>query len=100
MKLLGVVAAIGGLILSVLWSGYVFSILWDWFVVPQFEGAPTLSVAASIGISMTVTFLTFHHDDRIEDRRSTGERITSIIGMAIGRPLFVLIVATIVRSFL
>lgn len=100
MKLLGAVLAIGGLILSVLWSGYVFSVLWAWFVVPQFEGAPTLSVASAIGVSMTVSFLTYHHDDRIEDTRSTSERIVSMIAMAIGRPLFVLIIAVIVRSFL
>jgi hypothetical protein len=100
MKLLGVVLAVGGLVLSVLWSGYVFSILWAWFVVPQFEGAPVLSVAAAIGMSMTVSFLTYHHDDRIEDQRSTSERVISMISMAIGRPLFVLIIAAIVRAFI
>lgn len=39
---------------AVVWHGYVFSILWAWFVVNIFN-VPVLNVAQAIGLSGTVS---------------------------------------------
>ena len=33
-------------------GGYVLSTLWGWFIVPIFEGMPTITIVEAIGISM------------------------------------------------
>lgn len=35
------------------WGGYVFCHLWEWFIVSAFLGAPVLTVAQAIGITLT-----------------------------------------------
>ena len=42
---------------SVMVNGYVFSVLWTWFAVPQFHVSP-LSLPGAMGISLLVKFLT------------------------------------------
>ena len=42
---------------SALINGYALMILWSWFIVPVF-GLPVLSLAASIGIDITVSLVT------------------------------------------
>lgn len=39
------------------WSGFVLTLLWGWFVVPTF-GLPTLHVVPAIGLTITVAHLT------------------------------------------
>ena len=41
--------------LSILWSGYVLTVLWGWFVVPTFAVA-ALSIPAAAGLSMVIRF--------------------------------------------
>lgn len=36
--------------------GWVFSVLWGWFIVPIF-GLPALGIATAIGVMFTVTYL-------------------------------------------
>lgn len=101
MRTLGITTAvIGGIALSAIWSGYVLSVLWGWFVVPLFESAPTLSVLSAIGISMTINFLTYHHDARIKDERPTRERFADAFLFGIMRPLLALVFAGILRLFM
>jgi hypothetical protein len=56
MVLFGV--SVGAVAAGVTWSGYVLSILWGWFVLPIFTGAPSLSVAPAIGLTIVVGCLT------------------------------------------
>lgn len=37
-----------------IWSGFVFSTLWNWFIPTQFTGAPTLNVFGGIGITLVI----------------------------------------------
>lgn len=36
-------------------GGFVLSKYWEWFVLPAFPGLPQLSVAACIGVMLTVS---------------------------------------------
>jgi hypothetical protein len=83
--------------IGVIWSGYVLSVLWRWFVVPWFGLAP-LSVVQAIGLALVIGFLTHQHiKNDYED--STTELIYQI-AMAIFRPAFALFFGWIVKSFI
>ena len=40
-----------------IWRGFVIKMLWGWFVVTTFVGAPELSIPAAIGLAMMVRFM-------------------------------------------
>lgn len=54
-----VVLALCALVPSVLWSGYVFSVLWEWFMVQKL-GVTSINVATAIGLSTIAVFFTRH----------------------------------------
>lgn len=44
--------------ISALMNGWALVKLWEWFIIPVFESAPSFSMVQAIGISMVVSFLT------------------------------------------
>ena len=52
-KLVGALLLLGA---SLLWRGYVLSLLWRWLAVPAF-GLPALSVPLSMGVVVVTAFL-------------------------------------------
>ena len=48
-----------------IWSGFVLSIMWTWFLVPI--GLPKLGIAHAIGITMIVRMLTWQYNDCAKD---------------------------------
>lgn len=44
-------------VISMIWRGYVLSILWGWFIVPTF-GLPHLAITVALGISLMITLIT------------------------------------------
>lgn len=54
--LLNLCALIAFLAFSSIWSGYVITMLWRWFIVPAF-GAPAISIPVAIGMSLLVRML-------------------------------------------
>lgn len=44
-------------VLGAIWSGYVLSILWGWFIVPTFN-LPALSIPLAIGIALVISYVT------------------------------------------
>lgn len=56
-QILGLLLAVGSTALE----GWVFSVLWGWFLVKQLH-LPELSTPLAIGIGMTVKFLTYQYD--------------------------------------
>lgn len=100
MKIIGYLAtflitAIGGSI----WRGYVLSVLWGWFVVTTF-GARPLGIAAAIGVSCVVSFLTFHYRPAPKDDREAGEKIGEACVLAFLGPAFSLLFGYIVKFWL
>lgn len=75
-------------------NGYVFSILWGWFVVPTFGLAP-LSIPAAIGLAMCVSYLTYDYNDAKDPDRKWW---TPMVVM-IARPVIALSFGFIVHRF-
>lgn len=93
LALLGIVAAI---VIGYVWGGYVFSVLWAWFIVTTFSVAP-LGVAQSIGVMMVVGYAT----KRMPEKKKDGDSdIGHHLSVAIFLPLLVLAVAWIVKQWL
>ena len=83
-----------------IWRGFVFMKLWAWFIVPVFH-LPMLTIVIAIGVSMVVSFLTYHSTniDR-NDTRSSSEKFTTDIAATIMYPATFLFLGWIVQMFL
>lgn len=84
---------------SAILSGWVFQLLWRWFVAQPF-GTAELSLAHAIGLGLLVRFLA--RDLRVaegQERWSIGKGVTRTIGWAIGI-LGVLALGYLVKLFM
>ncbi len=52
-------AFVGLLVFASFVEGFTFCCLWRWFVVPL--GLPEISTVHSVGLSLIISFLTYHH---------------------------------------
>lgn len=84
--------------LTSVWGGYVFSVIWGWFIVPLFH-LPVLPVSFAIGLLMVTRYAAISQIDT-ESSKSSGEKIFESLLMALLYPLIVLIMASIVKLFL
>jgi hypothetical protein len=101
MKAIGYIATF--LITTVfgsIWNGYVLAILWRWFVVKPF-GAPALTVATAIGISLVVGYLTHQRqvDTDAEKAKSMEMRLMEALLWMLLKPAFALAVGAVVRNW-
>jgi hypothetical protein len=99
IALVGVCALFAVIALGMVWRGYVFSILWGWFAVPQF-GLPELPVVAAIGVSILIGFATYQHQRGPKDTRSTSDAIAVAAGNVFLYPLMVLGLGWIVKQYI
>lgn len=87
---------------SVMWSGYVLSIMWGWFVVPTF-GLPPLHIGVAIGISSIVSFIVPRTDCQ-KKKDKDGDGIGAIVLKdtikTFGKPAFFLLFGWIVKSWM
>lgn len=99
MKLFGkTIAAILILFFGVIYSGYAFSVIWSWFIVPVFS-LPELSVPVAIGIIMTISYTTMSSATEIsKDLRENWFLYQGIV--SIGKPSTALFFGWIVTFFL
>ena len=98
MKALGYFTAfIVTVIFSSIWSGYVLSLLWSWFMVPAFN-LPQLSIPLAIGMAIIVRYMTDHIISD-KDSRPASEILVLGIVYGFGRPLLALITGWIVRFY-
>lgn len=98
MKALGWVAAILGVfVLGPIWAGWVFAILWGWFILPFFH-LPQISIALAIGLSMVVRMLTSSGTSD-NSGKSASETFISLLVYSFLYPLLVLVMGAIVHAF-
>jgi Na+(H+)/acetate symporter ActP len=90
--LFGICAIVALMVASSIWSGYVLSILWGWFIVPTF-GLPMLSIPVAIGLALIVSYLT---KQMAESRVAWGYTFS----MALVVPLVALCMGYVVHSFM
>lgn len=75
----------------VAYSGFIFSTLWGWFVVPTFSMAPDITFKQATGLNLIFTWITTNVPPEKIDQTNTyssGERLlfvlvlqTAILGM-------------------
>lgn len=85
------------LFLSAIWSGYVLTVLWDWFVVQTFR-LPHLSLPAAIGIAIVVRYLTWQPVESPDD--DFAEAMIKGAGTALLLPAFMLLFGWIVQFWM
>jgi hypothetical protein len=87
------------IVLGSIYSGWILSIIWSWFMVPVF-GLPSLSVAAGIGIKITVMLLV--NPGKIEQTkdREFAEILANSFSQFFIGPTVVLFIAWIVRFWM
>jgi hypothetical protein len=94
------VATVGLIILSYIWSGWVLSVLWGWFMVTTFS-APAISIVEAIGLSIIVGLFTQHLASKADVRDEDGIKlIRSLFIRAFTLPLVSLGVGWIVYQFI
>ena len=85
---------------SVMWSGYVLSIMWGWFIVPTF-GLPSLQVGVAIDISGIISFIVPTSDyKKKEEDEGIGEIVLGGVIRAVGKPAIFLLFGWIVKSWM
>jgi hypothetical protein len=83
---------------SIVLNGLALSYLWLWFVVSPF-GLPVLSVAQAVGLAALIRFTTYQDMDVMQNKRTSSERLSRAIFLAIGAPLFALLFGYIISCF-
>jgi len=95
---LGMVAFAVLFICSSVLEGYVFSVLWGWFIVPTFN-APQLSVVSVIGIAMMLSFITYQYNkDKSEESVHRG--FIRLILRSISLSIIILLFGWILHLFM
>ena len=86
--------------LSITFSGYALSVLWDWFVVVTFS-TESLSIPAAIGLSLIVNYITYQYNEQqTDDTISQAERLGKAVFMAVARPCIALLTGWLVTLFM
>lgn len=97
---LTVLFAMFGLIaVGSIWSGYVLTILWGWFVVPTF-GMPALQLAPAIGLAMVVSYLTHQYMPKVTNEGSSFDQMGHAFGHIALKPAMALLVGWIVKAWM
>lgn len=100
MQMAAILAIPGGIALmvcGVLFSGWVLSVMWGWFLVPL--GVPSIAVAQAIGISLTVSLLTKQWRPS-EDDKGPKSAMTKLAAEAIARPFLALLFGWVITLFM
>jgi uncharacterized membrane protein len=99
MKIIGIVATfIVCAFLSALYSGYVLSVLWAWFVVPTF-GLPALTIPVAIGLALIVSFMAKSDAEEKTDDEITSKIVSAVV-KAILKPSFALLFGWVATLFM
>ena len=81
-------------------NGWTLSVLWGWFVAPLF-GIPNISIAAAIGLVLTIQLLirVDYDEDRYKDK-TVAELSDVVIGKALIGPFVTIGLGWIVKQFI
>lgn len=91
------------LTLAPIWSGFVASILWAWFVVPFFH-VPLLSIPLAIGLDLVVRLFTYQAPDRKKGEKGEKDISASewahVYGWSFIYPAWALLFGYVVHLFI
>lgn len=77
--------------------GATLAKLWEWFIADTF-GVMALSTAQAIGVSMTVTFVTYQQDAAVDDDADALEALAKKITVDLVRVVLALGVGGVVKG--
>lgn len=79
-----------------IFSGFVLSILWGWFIASTF-GLPALTIPLAMGIMLVIGYATKQVDFNNQDREDYQKRVNVVM---IVKPLAALAVGYVIKSFM
>lgn len=77
-----------------LYRGWILLNLWNWFIIPL--GAPHITMAHALGISLVIGFMTAHYDSRTKTQSEKIEELIAVFAM----PTIGLIMGWIFQAFM
>ncbi len=84
MKAIGYITSFVAVVaLGSLLNGFVLSTLWGWFIVTAFTGMPALTLGRAVGVSMVVSYLTYHGSKGKEDDEEYGDWLLKRVSMTV-----------------
>lgn len=83
-----IVALLFSKILSTIFSGYVLSVIWGWFIVDRFN-LPLLNIVEALGIMLVVKFMTLQPDFYSLDNEDRDVRMAAFSWMLPIMALFI-----------
>ena len=99
LELTAIAGMLGVAAMGVIWSGFVLTILWSWFVVPTF-GLQALSLAPAIGLGVVVSYLTHQYAPKTKQEGGKWDETWRSIGHTVFKPAFALMVGWIVKQWM
>lgn len=97
---LGCLIALVTMPISTVLRGYVLSVLWAWFIVPQFDVKP-LGIVSAIGVALVVGWLAKDTaPSPVKDKKPFLETIVEGVFLSIAMPLMILFTGYIVHLFM
>lgn len=84
---------------SIIWKGYVLTVLWQWFMVPTFA-LPVLRLPAAIGVALTIHYLTYQVLFCEDPEKDSTVRTVRSLFVALVGPAFALLMGWIVNHWM
>jgi hypothetical protein len=84
--------------LSYIFSGYAFTVLWDWFIVPIF-GISSLELTEAMGLVLIINYTTMRVDTNSE-KKEPREAMINAIAIGITKPLLALLSGWVITLFM
>lgn len=92
-------AAILLMVPSIIWKGYVLTVLWGWFACPLFD-LPKLHLAPAVGVALMASFLTHQYVDCQPKDEEPGEKLAGLLVLSFLWPLMALAIGWIAHLFM
>lgn len=84
---------------SILYSGYVFSTIWSWFIVTTF-GLPELSLTSALGVAAVVGYLKAKPRDFTVEELSSEAHFTRFLVVGLLYPTLAFGYSWVVKQFM
>jgi len=100
MKIIGYAVTLVIIIfINSIWSGYVLSKLWAWFVVTTFS-LPEISIATAIGLALIIGYLTKGEEKVDTENKEFGELFLEATFKGLMKPTISLGIGWVITLFL
>ena len=82
-----------------IYSGYVLSVMWDWFIVSHF-GLKAIPIPIAIGLGLIISFMTKQDTDKESNDKSLTDVLIKGFVMALFKPTIFLFLGWVVTFFI